>query len=176
MATIEEEKSPQKLAYADRQKALERYNRLTIYLPLTLLVLLVLVATAGMLWLVLSGEEANQTEWRSFASASADLIIILATLPLILLSTVFPLLAIGWIWYTRDNRYPAEKSIQRLLRRTDTFLINNSDRVKTAAKRSANASIVYRLSLTHVGRIFEQLFRSIFPTSIGMEKKEDTHE
>lgn len=171
-----EQKSPQELAYEARQKALNRTNRLTIYLPLTLLALMVLAATGGMLWLVLANEGSGTAEWREFASASADLIIILTTLPLILLMTFFPILAIGWIWYTWDNRYPVEKWVQRLLRKTDTFLVNNSDRVKTVTKSTANASIVYRSSLTRFGRILEQLFRWLFPSALNEKKKEDFYE
>lgn len=159
-------------AYTERDKQLNRYNRLTIYLPIGLMVAFILGLVGLMLWLVLAGESAEQSQWREFTSASADIIIILTALPFILFGALFPILAGVWIWYTWEKRYPVEKWLQGWLRRTDGFVRTNSGRLGGVAEKSANASITYRASVTRIGRIAEQSWGWLFPSTHESEKED----
>ncbi len=159
-------------AHAARQQQLNRYNRLTIYFPLLIMALIIIGIVGGMMWLVLAGDESGIANWREFTSATADLIIILTVLPLILIMALFPILAGVWIWYTWENRYPVETWLQRWIRKSDTFIGTNSGRLGKVAKTSADASITYRASVTRIGRIAEQSFSWLFPSAIKTTEEE----
>ena len=134
--------------------------------------LFVLGLVGFMLWLVLAGESTEQSQWREFTSASADLIIILTALPFIIFGALFPILAGVWIWYTWENRYPVENWLQGWLRRSDTFVGTNSGRLGRIAEKSANVSITYRASATRVGRIAEQSWGWLFPSTLESERED----
>lgn len=158
--------------HEERQKQLNRYNRLTIYLPLALMALVIVAIVGTMMWLVLAGDESGIANWREFTSATADLIIILTVLPMILIMALFPILAGVWIWYTWENRYPVETWLQGWFRKSDTFVGTNSGRVNQVAKSTANVSITYRASVTQIGRIAEQSFSWLFPSALKTSEEE----
>ena len=147
MTQIEPQLSEDERRQQERQKRLNKFNRRTIYLPLALLAIVIITLVGLMLWLTLGGNPEHIANWRIFSSATADLIIILTVLPLILMTAIFPILAIGWIWYTWENRYPVEKWLQRYMRKADSLIVNSSGKIDGVAKKAADASTV---SYTHL--------------------------
>ena len=150
-------------AQLERQKRLDRFNRLTIYLPLGVLTLLIVGVVGLMLWLTLFGDAESISEWRSFSSATADLIIILMVLPMILFVAVVPILAAGWFWYTWESPRPVESWLQRWLRRTDRFVERSAQHVDTASKKAADLSIQYHAASTRVGRVIQRAQQFVSP-------------
>ena len=171
MTQIEPQLTPDEIRQKERQRQLNRFNRLTIYLPLALMAIIILALVGLMLWRTLDSGQDNMADWRLFSSASADLIIILTILPLILLSAIFPALAAGWIWYTWGNRYPVEKWLQGYMRKADSLIVNSSGKIDGVAKKAADASITYRASTTKIGRIVEKSFGWLFTSQKNSQNK-----
>lgn len=149
-------------AQLERQKQLDRFNRLTIYLPLGILALAIITVTGLLFWLTLFNDAEAITEWRSFSSATADLIIILTILPIMLFVALIPILAAGWLWYTWQSPRPVESWLQKWLRRTDDFVVNSAEKVNATSKKAADLSIKYRSGTTRVGRIIERCQQAVF--------------
>lgn len=160
----------------ERQRQLIRFNRLTIYLPLGILVVLIIMTIGVMFWLTLfSGNESTQ-EWQEFSSATADLVIILTVLPMILFAALFPILAAGWFWYTWETARPVETWLQKWLRKTDSFVDNSAEKVGSVGSKVADYSIKYNASASRIGHVFEKITHSVFPTRNARNKTQNFDE
>jgi hypothetical protein len=91
-----------------RRTARKRFNRLYVYLPLALVAFLLLLLIVGMLWLTIGGRwfhiDTNQEYYRSLVSGVADAFLVLMLLPLILVCTLPPIGAIGFVVWRRRRR------------------------------------------------------------------------
>ena len=91
-----------------RKAALHRFNRLYVYLPLGFII----VITLAIIILLLVGVLApGLTGANEFASALADVTIILFSIPLMALCAVGPAMLVGIIAFSRDRR---KKGIPRM--------------------------------------------------------------
>lgn len=107
-----------------RENALRRFNRLTVYLPLTLVALIVLALFVLMLVRVVTHSPESQAY--HFLSGLADLILIFTLMPMLLLCAVGPAL-FGFLLYRANQRRslpPAERrgKLQTLFWRLDQML------------------------------------------------------
>lgn len=126
---------------------------------------LIIVVTGIMLWLTLfSGDESTQ-QWREFSSATADVVIILTVLPMLLIVALLPVLAAGWFWYTWGSPRPVENWLQKWLWKTDSFVESSAEKVESAGTKAADYSIKYRAFASKIGRTVKKSTQSIFPMS-----------
>ena len=91
-----------------RAKARRRFNFWAVYFPLIIVALGVLVLVGFMVWSVLAPKPQAT---RSFVSGLADLLIILATLPLALVCGAVPLAIVGFVVYRRRQK-PAQPEVK----------------------------------------------------------------
>lgn len=144
-------------AQVERQNRLTRFNRLTLYLPLAVLAVLIVGVMGLLCWLTLFGTPESAPAWLSFGSATADLVIILMLLPLMLLMMLFPVLAAVWFWYTWQTPRPVESWVQKWLRYTDNLVANSAAHVDNISKKAADLSIQYRSASARYGRLIERI-------------------
>lgn len=86
-----------------RADAMRRFNWLTVYTPIILAALIVLVLIALLFWGAFS-PTMERTDTRAFVSGLADMILILALLPMLLLCSIGPILAGGLVYLTYQRR------------------------------------------------------------------------
>lgn len=151
-------------AQSERHRQLVRFNRLTLYFPLAILAAIIVSITGLMFYLTLFSDGESIQKWREFSSATADLVIILTVLPMILFASVFPILAAAWFWYTWETPRPVESWLQKWLRKTDSFVGNSAEKVGAASSAVADYSIKYRASASRIGHVFEKAANKIFPS------------
>jgi len=102
-----------------RAKAMRRFNRLFVYTPVAFLGLVGLVLIGLLLWGSLS---PHITGTREFASALADIVIILTVLPLMVMCAVVPLAAIAYAGYRRRGEKRAHGRLHLLFWRLESLL------------------------------------------------------
>ncbi|MEM8856939.1 MAG: hypothetical protein AAGD96_01375 [Chloroflexota bacterium] len=147
----------------ERRARLSKYNRLTLYLPLVLMGVFISAVIGIMMWLTVFPAAETQTDWRTFASGTADMIIIFTVLFLILGVALIPISAAVWIWYTWQNPRPVERWLQKWLSKSDTLLERTNLTVAERGEQVANASIHFNASARRVGRTLERLAAWIIP-------------
>ncbi|MCA9999139.1 MAG: hypothetical protein KDE56_25420 [Anaerolineales bacterium] len=91
-----------------RATARRRFNFWAIYFPLIVVTIGVLVLVGFMVWGVLVPEPQTT---RSFVSGLADLLIILAALPMALVCGAVPLAVVGYMVYRRQQK-PAQPALK----------------------------------------------------------------
>lgn len=105
-----------------RATSSERFNWLVIYTPLIILGLILLILTGLLIWGSLSPHVVGT---REFVSGVADIIIILAILPMTLMCLVPPLAIVGFTIYRRRNKKEEKEKygrLQRLFWRIDNII------------------------------------------------------
>lgn len=104
------------VAQLERRARLRRFNRLTIYLPMTLIGILWLGLIVGLLWLTVVGDwfamDTNQAYYRNLISGVADGFTILMLLPVLLLCAVPSALLMGLLVYRRQRAGDRGKEAQ----------------------------------------------------------------
>jgi hypothetical protein len=137
-------------AQLERAAALRRFNWLYIYTPIIVAALICIVLIGLLFWGAFS---PNITGTRNFASALADIVIILTTLPLLLLCAIGPVGALALFVYRRQKRVdspaPGYGRLHILLWRLDTLVSKGQVMIETALPKvaqpviQANARAVY---------------------------------
>lgn len=118
----------------ERAAALQRFNRLYIYIPLGVFSLAGLALVVLMLWGVLS---PNVVGTREFVSGLADLVVIMTVLPLLLLCALVPAAAIGLVVYRRQQPKREHGRFHTLLWRLDALVTKVQDTVSTTTPKAA---------------------------------------
>jgi len=129
-----------------RAAALRRFNRLAVYLPLGLAGLVVLALIGLLFWGVLSPNVAGT---REFVSGLADVVIILAIMPLLLLCAVVPLAAVGLVIYRRQQPQREYGRLQPLFWRLDSILDRARNKAEAALPKAANNVISGHARITY---------------------------
>ena len=83
----------------ERKAALRRFNRLYLYLPMGIFSAVAIITAIALFWGAFS---PDSTQRRVFISAVADIVVILATIPLILIFTAFVGGAVAAYFYMRS--------------------------------------------------------------------------
>ena len=104
-----------------RIASLKRFNWYFLYTPIIVLLLIIFILTGLLMWGVLS---PNIVGTREFASGLADIIVILAVLPMTLFCLVPPLGMAGFMIYRRQKNKTEPKygRLHRLLWRIDNIV------------------------------------------------------
>jgi len=147
----------------ERRAQLRRFNRLTIYMPIAVMGVVIAVVIGLMLWLTVIPSSEEQSDWASFVSGPADMIIIFAALALTLSIALIPISAAGWIWYTWQNPRPVENWLQRWLTKTDQFVERTQVSVSNRSKQAADMSIGINAFAKKAGRIADDVTTWIIP-------------
>lgn len=100
-----------------RAAALRRFNRLAVALPLTLTVLIAVLAFGALTWATLFAGDPTQ---RSTGRGIADLYLTVSCLlPLTLVCAIFPLGGVGLLYWRRQRGSLVRAPLQRLAGRAD---------------------------------------------------------
>ncbi len=83
----------------ERKAGLRRFNKLYVYLPMGIFAAIAIITTVALFWGAFAGDPAQR---RIFISAVADIVVILATIPLILTFTVLVGAAAAAYFYARS--------------------------------------------------------------------------
>ena len=133
-------------AQVARATSLRRFNWLTLYLPLGLAGLSILVLIGLLLWGTLS---PNITGTREFMSGLADIVIILTILPLLVACALAPMAAIGFVIYRRQQPKREYGRLQPLFWRLDGMIGKAQNKAETALPKAANTVISGHSQMTY---------------------------
>ncbi|MEM9773094.1 MAG: hypothetical protein AAF902_00840 [Chloroflexota bacterium] len=147
----------------ERRAQLKRYNRLTVYLPIVLMTIVIAMIVGLMSWLTVFPAPEGQTDWVLFVSGSADMIIILTALTLTLGAALIPILAAVWIWYTWQNPRPVERWLQKWLNKGVQFVEKTHLTVHNRSRQAADLSISINSSAKKVGHLTDDVTTWILP-------------
>jgi hypothetical protein len=111
------EPAPSQLERANR---LRRFNRIAVYFPVALVGIGILVVVGLLLWGALSPRIHGT---REFASALADIVIILTVLPVTLLCAIVPVSAIAFVVYRQQGEKRPHGRLQPLFWRLEMLLL-----------------------------------------------------
>lgn len=146
----------------ERARALRRFNRLFVYLPMSIVGLGVFVVVGLLLW---GSFSPNITGTRAFTSALADIILILTIAPVMLLCALFAAGLIGLLVY--GSKKPEGSKYGRV--QTALWKLHNlSDRLQANrqlwADTAARPIIQGRAKLTYYQTLLK-LFGKLFSRS-----------
>ena len=138
------------VAQLERAAALQRFNRLAVYLPLVLFALVGLVLFVLMLINALPNEGSRNT--REFLSGIADIALIAAIIPLWLVATVIPIGVIVLLVQMRQRDVSPFRGLQTLLWRIESKVGQLQQKTNELAPKAAapvikaNAGITFALA------------------------------
>ena len=138
----------------ERAAALQRFNRLYIYVPLAVFSLAGLVLVGLLLWGVFS---PNILGTREFASGLADLVVIMTVMPLLLVCAIVPAAAIGLVVYRRQQPKREHGRFHTLLWRLDALVTKAQDAVSTTTPKAAAPIIKGHASLAYVQTLLKNV-------------------
>jgi len=149
------------VAQEDRAKALRRFNRLFVYVPVGFVGLGVLIIIGLLFW---GSFSPNITGTREFTSALADIIIILTIAPLMLVCAIFPAGLIALMVYgakkPEGSKYGRmQTALWKIHNFADKLQSNRQVIVDKAARPviQGHARFAYYQSiLKFIGRIFSR--------------------
>lgn len=145
-----------------RIASLKHFNWYFLYTPIIVLLLLIFILTGLLMWGVLS---PNIVGTRQFASGLADIIVILAVLPMTLFCLVPPLGMVGFIFYRRQKNKSGPKygRLHRLFWRIDSILDIVHNKTETTLDKVSrpvirlNALLAYITTLlNHIVSLFRR--------------------
>ncbi len=143
--------SPEQL---ERAAALQRFNRLYIYVPLAVFSLAGVALVALMLWGVFS---PNVVGTREFVSGLADLVVIMTVLPLLLLCLIVPAAAVGLVIYRRQQPKREHGRFHTLLWRLDAVVTKAQNAVSTTTPKAAAPVIKVHAWKAYVQTLLENV-------------------
>ncbi len=153
--------SPDQLA---RAAALKRFNRLYIYLPLAVFSVVGLVLVGLLLWGTLS---PNIVGTREFVSGLADLILILAVLPMMLLCAIVPAAYIAWVVYRRQQPQREHGRFQTLIWRLDSLVTKAQDKTSDVMPKVATPVIKGHSWLAYLQSFIKNIKRNLLGDKNG---------
>lgn len=145
-------------AQLERAVSLRRFNWFYVYIPLGLAGLGILVLVVLLLWGTLSPHILGT---REFASGLADVVVILAIVPLLLLCAIVPLATIGFYIYRRQQPKREHGRIQPLFWRLDALVDKVRGKAKTTIPKAAEPIIAGNSRIAYWRTLFENI-RNIF--------------
>lgn len=140
----------------ERAASLRRFNRVAIYLPVSLAGIIVLLLIGLLLWGVLS---PNIRGTQEFVSGLADLVLILTIVPLMLVCALLPLAAIGYAVYRHQQPKREYGRLQILFWRLDSWLEKAKEKVEAVAPKVTQPIIVSRAQWSYWQTFFIRLKR-----------------
>ncbi len=150
--------SPEQLA---RKAALKRFNRLYVFLPLGIVIALALTVIVLLLVGVLAPGLTGAAE---FASALADMTIILFSLPMMLLCAIGPALLAGLIVFSRNRRQAGVPrmddggAIQVLLWKMDNLVRQAQSKVVETSPKVARPVVEFNAKLAYFQAFWQKVW------------------
>lgn len=145
-----------------RAKARRRFNFWAVYAPLIIAGLGVLVLVGFMVWGVLAPESAAT---RNYVSALADLLIILAALPLALVCGAVPLGMVGYMVYRQQQKaarpkgegQPVYGRLQKLFWQLDNLIVTSQRKSEELLPKVAQPLIRLNAFIAYLETLFARL-------------------
>ncbi len=148
-----------------RAKALKRFNRLAIYLPLGLIATAVL---AVLVYLLIIAIWPPFEDTRLFLSGIADIILILLVLPMVIVFALLLAGTFGGLFYWRQSRRDSASTLQRkygrlrlLLWKLDQKLTVYYRKVHLLMPKLAQPLIRFNAFSAYVGAWLDQLTKQL---------------
>ncbi|MEM7799550.1 MAG: hypothetical protein AAF633_10200 [Chloroflexota bacterium] len=175
---MSEDKSPEQVAYElalrSRLQAqdarLRRSHLLRLYLPVGLMSLLILGLSIVLIWLTQAPAAERSRDWVSFASAGADLIIIVTLLPLMVLCALLPAGVVALYYFKQRRGWSVNQSVRNFIRRGDGLLFRGQSQVKRGAPIAVKQVATLRGSLAYGRSIVKNLIAWIIPKKENNER------
>ncbi len=138
----------------ERDAALRRFNRLFVYLPVLLAVLIALAVIGLLFWVTLiePGESSRET-----VSGIASAVVILVSIPMTLLCAVPSLLVIGITMQSRQKGQAPIKRIQSIFWRLDNLVMRLQTKVNETTPKVANVVIKGHTAVAYVRTLLNKL-------------------
>lgn len=144
-----------------RERRRRRFLRLYVYLPLAIVTLISVVLVVLLLVGVFS---VDGEDTAAFASALADIVVILWTLPLLLLCAIGPLAYVAYVMNRRQRRKEQPQTgpqaeygrLQVLLWRVDSFMLIVERKTVEMAPKVAAPLIKLNANMTYVETWLQQ--------------------
>lgn len=146
-----------------RKRALRRFNRLAVYLPVGLLALVWLGLILGMFWLTVAGSwfnvDTNREYYRSLISGVADAFTVIMLAPLLLLCSLPPIgTAAFFVWRRQRRRaQPAGPEKLPIFWRVENIVTTVRARVATTTPRVARPVITAHAAAAYVRTFISQI-------------------
>lgn len=144
-----------------RANSLKRFNRLYVYTPVALFSIIVVVLVALMLIGVLAPGLTGMAE---FASAMADVVLIMFMFPLIILMLTGPLLLFALLNNSRNRRKTGKPrfdqggSFQVLLWKLDNLIQKSQAKTNEISPKMADQVIRFNELLAYTEALLKQIF------------------
>lgn len=145
---------PVELAHVERAKALQRFNRIFVYLPVGTAAAIVL---GLVIWFIVIGPAGANESAQATLSGAADIFMIMSSTVLMLLCAIFPLLFFGLTLQLRRSGSRPLFRMQRLFWRANDLVSRLSTAVAQAAPKAASVLIAFRTRLTYLVAVAEQI-------------------
>ena len=157
-----------------RAAALKQFNRLAVYLPVTLFAIIVLVLFVLMLINALPAEGSQAT--RQLLSGLADIILIVTLMPLWLMLTLIPVAVIVLLVQMRQKDVSPLRGLQILLWRVDSKVGQLQAKTEELAPKAAAPVIEANARLTFLSAWLEALKHHFSPEARRNEKRGNSGE
>jgi len=143
------------VAQLARAAALQRFNRLAVYLPLILFALVGFILLVLMLINALPNEGSSKI--REFLSGIADIAVIMAIIPLWLVATAIPIGVIVLFVQMRQRDVSPLRGLQTLLWRIESKVGQLQEKTNELAPKAAAPVITVNARLTFALAWIEQM-------------------
>lgn len=151
------------LRQAELDKRLQRSHFWRIYFPIGLVSIILAVLAILLIWVTQVNQVEQRGAWTTFASSSADLIIIYTLLPLMLLCAVLPA-GITAIWfYSQRQGVSVYRFLLKYIRMSDRYLQRADRQVKQTAPAAVKQVATYRGWIAYGQSFFENVRLWLFP-------------
>ena len=148
---------------AERAGALQRFNRLYVYLPIGLMGLIMLLLVGWLSWRTIFAPffavERSNSQLLPLMSGLADGIFVLLTVPLFLLMLIMPALLTAGIFYLRYNQRTPLKTLQRKMWGLETRLHQLHQKSTIISEKSIQGTAYFNQQLENVERKIENQLR-----------------
>jgi hypothetical protein len=131
----------------ERARALQRFNRLFVYLPIGFVSILIVAITGILLYLALF--QANEATLTTL-SAVADSVVILLVVPTMLLCVIFPAVFTIALRQGRQRGMAPSRAVRRLLWRIDNQLLRVRMAVNNTVPKVTQPLINYHARFAYI--------------------------
>lgn len=145
----------------EREAALRRFNRLFVYLPIGIAVIIALLVIGLLFWVTLiqPGEDSRET-----VSGIASSVVILASIPMTIICAIPSVLFIVVFFQGRKKGMAPIKRIQTIFWRIDSLVLRLQSAVNEYTPKVANVIVKPHAAVAYVRNLFNQ-FINLFKRS-----------
>lgn len=141
-----------------RAARLRQFNRRYVYAPLALGTIFILLTVGWLLWVGLSPET---TASREFIGGAANMVIIMAIMPLLILCPILPAIVFYAIIHSRRSGSAPLRRLQTLFWQTGDFLAKAHGQIELAGNSLAGALIKQQARIAYGRQLLQSLIKRI---------------